>query len=125
MRAHGVPHFPDPSPGGGLVLPDGMNINAPAFRSAQSTCARLFPAGAPGGKPSESMKLAMFAIARCIRAHGVPSLPDPTTSPPASPPGQGVVVGRGGVFLVIADPQAPAFKHAAAACHFGLPHAGG
>jgi hypothetical protein len=67
----------------------------------------------------------LLEVARCMRAHGVPHFPDPTTSPPVSPPGQGVTLGRGGVFLVIADPQAPAFKRAAAACHFGLPHPGG
>ena len=124
MRGHGVPNFPDPSPGGGLVIPNGINANAPAFQSAQRACSKLLPAGGPGGKPSETARLAMLALARCIRAHGVPSFPDPTTSPPASPPPghDALAMGRGGLFLVVADADAPAFRHAAAVCHFPLPH---
>jgi hypothetical protein len=122
MRAHGVPGFPDPSGGGPVVIPNGINADAPAFQSAQRACNKLLPGGQPGGRSSESAKLAMLAMARCIRAHGVPNFPDPTTGPPASPPAQGLALGRGGEFLVVADPQAPAFKHAAAICHFPMPH---
>jgi hypothetical protein len=121
LRAHGVPNFPDPSPGGGLVIPNAINTNAPAFRDAQGTCNKLLPAGpAAGGRPSESDRLAMVAIARCLRAHGVPSFPDPATTPPR--PGHGNVIGRGGMWLSIPDPQAPAFQRAAAACHVPVPH---
>jgi hypothetical protein len=120
MRAHGVPNFPDPAAGGPLVIPNGLNANAPAFQSAQHTCDKLLPSGGgPGGKPSESARLAMVAIARCIRAHGVPNFPDPTTSPPG--PGPGNVMGRGGMWLVIANQRAPAFERAAAACHLPTP----
>jgi hypothetical protein len=122
MRAHGVPHFPDPTPGGGLVVPDGVDVNAPAFQAAQRACNGLFPGGGPSSRPSEAAKLAMLKLARCIRAHGVPDFPDPTTGPPAAPPAHGLAIGRGGMFLVVDDPQAPAFKHAAAACGFRLPH---
>lgn len=123
MRAHGVPGFPDPTAGGTLALPNGMNPQAPAFQSAQRACAKLLPGGGPGGTPSESIRLSMFRIARCIRAHGLPSFPDPTSSPP-SPDAQpgGLALGRGGWFLVVSDPQAPAFKRAAAVCHFPMPH---
>jgi hypothetical protein len=57
-------------------------------------------------------------FANCMRAHGVPSFPDPTSTPPANPPANGLAIGRGGVFLVISDPHGPAFKHAAALCGF-------
>jgi hypothetical protein len=120
LRAHGVPNFPDPTPGGGLVIPNGTNTDAPAFRSAQSACNKLLPGGQPGGKPSESARLAMLSLSRCIRAHGVPNFPDPTTTPPG--PGPGNVMGRGGMWLVIANPRAPAFERAAAACHLPTPH---
>jgi hypothetical protein len=122
MRAHGVPHFPDPTPGGGLVVPDGIDVNAPAFQAAQRACNSLFPGGGPSSRPSEAAKLSMLKLAHCIRAHGVPDFPDPTTGPPATTPAQGLALGRGGMFLVVRDPQAPAFKHAAAACGFRLPH---
>lgn len=122
MRAHGVPNFPDPTPGGGLVLPNGIDPSAPAFQSAQRACDKLVPSAVgPGGPSPEAAKQAMFALTRCLRSHGVPALPDPTTTPPRTPPANGVVLGRGGVFLAITDPQAPAFKHAAAACHFRFP----
>jgi hypothetical protein len=122
MRAHGVSHFPDPMPGGGLVVPNGIDVNAPAFQAAQHACGKLLPGGAPGSRSSETAKLQMFKMARCIRAHGVPDLADPTTTPPATPPARGLAIGRGGVFLVVPDAQAPAFRHAAAACGFRLPH---
>jgi hypothetical protein len=118
MRAHGVSHFPDPAPGGGLVVPNSINVNAPAFQAAQRACNKLFPGGGPGGRPSEADRLAMLKLARCMRAHGVPSFPDPVSTPPANPPANGVAIGRGGSFLVVSDPHGPAFKHAAAACGF-------
>ena len=118
MRAHGVPNFPDPTPGGGLVVPNSINVNAPAFQAAQHACASLLPGGGPSGRASEADKLAMLKLARCMRAHGLPSFPDPTNAPPATPPANGLAIGRGGVFLVIPDPHGPAFKHAAAACGF-------
>ncbi len=122
MRAHGVSHFPDPTPGGGLVVPNDIDANAPAFQAAQRACTSLFPGGGPSSPPSEVTKVAMLKLAHCIRAHGVPDFPDPTTGPPATSPAQGLAIGRGGMFLVVRDPQAPAFKHAAAACGFRLPH---
>ncbi|MGH2893681.1 MAG: hypothetical protein ACRDPM_10520 [Solirubrobacteraceae bacterium] len=123
MRAHGVPNFPDPSPGAGLVIPNGINADAPAFQNAQRTCNKLLPGNGPGAKPSERARLAMLAMARCIRAHGVPSFPDPTATPPTRPAQRAALaLGRGGLFLVVSDPDAPAFKHAAAICHFPMPH---
>jgi hypothetical protein len=42
MRAHGVPHFPDPTfpPGGGIALRTGPGVdpNSPAFQHAQQVC---------------------------------------------------------------------------------------
>jgi len=122
MRAHGLPHFPDPTPGGGLVVPSGIDVKAPAFQTAQRACNRLMPGGGPPSRTSASARNEMLRLARCIRAHGVPGFPDPTTAPPASPPSGGLALGSGGMFLLVRDPQAPAFRRAAAACHFPLPH---
>ncbi len=122
MRAHGVPRFPDPSAGGPVVIPNGMNANAPAFQSAQRTCNKLLASGGPGSKPSESARLAMVAMARCMRAHGLPNFPDPTATPPSFGARRAIqALGRGGLFLVVSDPDAPAFKRAAAICHFPMP----
>lgn len=124
MRAHGVSNFPDPGAGGPVVVPSGVNADAPAFVSAQRACARLLPGGATSPQASASTRAEMLTVARCVRAHGVPDFPDPTASPPSSAaPHTGVALGRGGCFLVVRDPNAPAFKHAAAVCHFPLPPA--
>jgi hypothetical protein len=56
-------------------------------------------------------------MARCMRAHGVSSFADPTTSPP--PPSSGNVVGGGGWYLALGtaqERQSPVYKRAAAAC---------
>jgi hypothetical protein len=56
---------------------------------------------------SASQQAAALAFARCMRSHGVPNFPDPTfTATPSGGPSQ----------QVLPNPQAPAFKAAAAAC---------
>jgi hypothetical protein len=123
MRSHRVPNFPDPGAnGGGLLIPNDINTQAPAFQSAQKACASLGSGGSGPGSSSESREVAMFALAKCMRKHGVPNFPDPTHSPP--PPGSGNVIGSGGVYLALGpggSSQSPAFKRAAAACGFRLP----
>ena len=129
MRAHGVPNFPDPGSGGGIQIPtnSGINLKSPAFRSAQSACFKLLPGGGPGrGGVSEARKEMMLKLAQCMRAHGVSSFPDPTSSPPAGPPaGGGVAFGAPGAFIAVPQAmiQAPGFKQAGAAC--GFPGFGG
>ncbi len=43
MRAHGVPHFPDPTPGGSFKLGPQINPQAPAFTAAMADCRKLRP----------------------------------------------------------------------------------
>ncbi|MGN6168646.1 MAG: hypothetical protein ACTHQQ_10825 [Solirubrobacteraceae bacterium] len=116
MRAHRVARFPDPRPTGGLIIPNDINTEAPAFKSAQQACAKL--AQAPGGqKASESRRLQLLGLARCMRAHGVPSFPDPTTSPP--PPSSGNAIGGDGWYLALGTAQqrqSPTYQRAAAKC---------
>jgi hypothetical protein len=38
MRAHGVPDYPDPLPGGGFSIPSPINPQSPAFQRAQNAC---------------------------------------------------------------------------------------
>jgi hypothetical protein len=131
MRSHGVPNFPDPTTsGGGLSIKIGSGINpaSPSFQAAQSACRKLLPGGGPGGgAPSPAAKAQLLTISKCMRAHGVSGFPDPTTTPPSSPAGYSVVLGRSGVFLALPnsiDVQSPAFKQAASMCHFGVPGGG-
>jgi hypothetical protein len=121
MRAHGVPNFPDPSSTGGLIIPNEVNTEAPAFRSAQGACAKLAQSGGSGqGTSSESRKLELLALARCMRSHGVPNFADPTSSPP--PPSSGNAIGGNGWYLALGTAQergSPRYKRAAAACGAG------
>lgn len=122
MRSHGVPNFPDPSHGGGgIQLGPGINPQSPAFQAAQKICFKLLPGGGPGrGQASESQKLAMLKLSRCMRAHGVTSFPDPTNKPPSPGNGAGLAFGAGGSFIAVPQSlmQSPGFKQAAATCHF-------
>lgn len=124
MRLHGVPNFPDPSSGGGgiqITPSSGINPQSPAFQSAQKACSKLLPGPTPGAPGSESRKLALLRLAKCMRSHGISSFPDPTTSPPSGPPsGGGIAFGSPGAFLSVPQTliQSPGFKQAAAACRF-------
>jgi hypothetical protein len=128
MRSHGVPNFPDPSSGGGIRIQAGSGVNpqSPAFKAAQAKCAKLLPRGRPGGPghtTSEQAEQQMLALSKCMRAHGVSGFPDPTLGPaPLSPQEFSIAMGRGGVSLLVPkaiDVNSPAFKQAAATCHFG------
>jgi hypothetical protein len=122
LRSHGVPNFPDPTPGGRLPnVPSNINTAAPAFRSAQNACARLMPGGS--GRVTASASGALLAVARCMRKHGLPNFSDPTTSPPPPPPtdsAPGTVIGGPGGYLAF-PPSSPALTRAMAACGFRLP----
>lgn len=82
MRSHGVLNFPDP---GTPRFKAEFATQAPAFWSTVRTCERLAPGFAPSA-PSQSAPrsraqfAAMLAFARCIRSHGFPNFPDPTSS---------------------------------------------
>jgi hypothetical protein len=126
MRAQGVPDFPDPSPGGRLPnIPSSIDTVAPAFQSAQKACAGLMPGGGGSGSPADTgtERLGFLAVARCMRAHGFPNFPDPTTTPPPPPPpgaDAGNVIGGPGAYLHL-PPQSPALTRAVAACGFRIP----
>ena len=55
---------------------------SPAFASAETACQHLLPSG---GAPSQTATqrraqlVAGLAFARCMRSHGIPSFPDPTS----------------------------------------------
>jgi hypothetical protein len=128
MRAHGVPNFPDPhttSRGVGFHIGpnSGINPQAPAFRSAQTSCNHLLPGGGPSsGAPSPQTMAHFLTVAECMRAHGISGFPDPTTKLPSGSAGSGVMDINGVVlaFPSSINPQSPAFQTAAAACHFGF-----
>jgi hypothetical protein len=130
MRAHGVQKFPDPgSADGGVQLSgSGINTQSPAFVSGQSACQKLLHGGLPGRGGGSATRIAQgVRIAACIRAHGLRSFPDPTTSPPSAPPApdETILGGPYGVFSLSGSMfESPAFKRAAATCRFPLPGRG-
>ena len=89
MRDHGVTSFPDPQVKGNSVqiqLTPSI-IGSPAFKSAQKACAYLLPAGAgqingPTPAQQEARTEGLLAFAACMRKHGFPSFPDPTSQGP-------------------------------------------
>jgi hypothetical protein len=112
MRAHGVPAFKDPTikrSARGVGVSQGVSAEvaqSPAFNPAQRACRHLLPSGSlgPGNQPvSAAQHTQMVKFAACVRAHGVPNMPDPATD---------------GVFDL--PPQinqnAPAFQAAIKAC---------
>jgi hypothetical protein len=122
-RAHGVPNFPDPTPGGGLQIgpSSGINPRSPAFQAAQRACAKFGPKF--GGPPSmsASQRQAALRFAECMRANGVPNFPDPTETAPNGT--ARVLVLQGMVFALGSgiDPKSPAFRQAAPKCGVRLP----
>jgi hypothetical protein len=69
MRSHGVPNFPDP---GSPAFKNEFNTRTPAFLSR---------CGSPNQSPAhgQAQIAAMLAFARCLRSHGFPTFPDPTS----------------------------------------------
>lgn len=88
MRAHGVPNFPDPaSTNGGenkeVIVNALQHYPRSKVQAAQTACIRV-NGGSPGSRQSQphgpAQVAAMVAFARCMRGHGFPRFPDPTSS---------------------------------------------
>jgi hypothetical protein len=86
MRSHGVPSFPDPTSPREFkesMSPGSAVARSPAFQSAVMACQHLLPGGGPPSQSaahSHAQIAALLAFARCLRSHGFPSFPDPTSS---------------------------------------------
>jgi hypothetical protein len=80
VRAHGVPHFPDPDASGNFNF--GVDVSAAVFTAAVNACKALQPPGALSSKRSTKQQSAALRFAQCVRAHGVPDFPDPVNGQP-------------------------------------------
>jgi hypothetical protein len=89
MRSNGVPNFPDPEDGGYPLRTSGINMQSPAFQSAQKVCLKLQPGGKGPSQITGAQLYEMAEKARCIRRHGFSNFPDPTLAPG----GHGIVNG--------------------------------
>ncbi len=88
MRSHGVPNFPDPTDTNGgnnkeAIVSALQKISRSKVQAAQTACIHV-NGGSPGssqGQPHGPAQVAaMVAFARCMRGHGFPRFPDPTSS---------------------------------------------
>lgn len=81
IRAHGVPNFPDPQPGGGFARSamNSIDVNSPQFLAAEKACRSLAIASGFEHTPAELRKHVEQEIAEslCMRKHGVPDMPLP------------------------------------------------
>ena len=118
IRTHGVPNFPDPvqTPSGGYgYRTQGIDPNSAAFQGALQACKTLpSPWNSTGQELSPEQQQAWLDWAKCVRAHGVPNLPDPTFSS-----GGEVHLGGGG------GSNSPQLQGAMDACKSRLPSTGG
>ena len=48
MQTHGEPTFPDPSSGGALGIPAGINANSPQFQKSYGECSKYLPNNGAG-----------------------------------------------------------------------------
>jgi hypothetical protein len=87
MRNNSVSGFPDPNASGRLTIDavangSSIDTNSATFKQAMSACKDLQPPGFTGSKVTPSQRTARLAFAQCVRDHGVPDFPDPTSNGP-------------------------------------------
>jgi hypothetical protein len=97
MRAHGISNFPDSfgssaavkAAKGQMAQITNSEGSSPTFQAAQRSCAKYYGTTTPSTQVSSSQLQKLLAVSRCMRAHGVPSFPDPnpTTGQLSTPAG--------------------------------------
>ncbi len=117
MRSHGVEHWPDPDRNGQFAKSEltlqRLGVTGSELRAAQQACQHLFPnTGQSSSAQDQQMMNAMWKFARCVRARGVTSWPDPLAeSDPGQPNTPGFPRSMPGV-----DQNAPKVKAATKTC---------
>jgi hypothetical protein len=81
MRSHGLRNFPD-SPNDQKRLLSSSSGQAPAVQSAEGACSHFLAHGGQSQSPASTHTQVVdgVAFARCIRSHGFPSFPDPSST---------------------------------------------
>jgi hypothetical protein len=109
LRAHGLPKFPDPLPGGGFsrTALDGIDEGSPQFQAAEKACRALAIATGFEHTPAEIAEHVRQELAEsaCLRQHGVPDPPEPNA--------QGTMIFPSGV-----NPMQPQFQAAQKICAY-------
>jgi hypothetical protein len=90
MHAHGVPNFPDPTSSGEIPKDKIVPLaGSPQFQLAETACLHVMPTSGLGPQkttqPTHPRLADALAFARCMRARGFPSFPDPTNQGELTP----------------------------------------
>jgi hypothetical protein len=80
VRAHGVPHFPDPNAKGEFEF--GVDVTPAVWGRAVDACKALQPPGSLSSKRTPQQQTAGIRFARCARENGVKDFPDPANGQP-------------------------------------------
>jgi hypothetical protein len=82
MRAHGEPGFPDPQPNGNLIIQGPKDhLNGALMNSANKACQHLLPKSTPlTAAQQRRMTAQALKFVACMRAHGLPNMPDPVVN---------------------------------------------
>jgi hypothetical protein len=78
MRAHGIHSFPTATSNGQFNL-NGVDQSSPRYQAAWNECGQLFRSQDQAQQTEEALAQGV-RYAQCMRAHGIPSFPDPTVS---------------------------------------------
>jgi len=121
MRSHGVQSFPDPDGNGNFNLPSSPVSSQEA--AANQVCNHLLDVGTSLNAAQQQHALGQLVkYAQCMRAHGVPNFPDPTTT------NGGIGVPSGFTFDTAGrnlDQRSPQYQAAARTCQSLATHAKG
>jgi hypothetical protein len=80
VRAHGVPHFPDPNAKGEFEF--GVDVTPAVWGRAVNACKSLQPPGSLSAKRTPKQQTASLRFAQCVRENGVKDFPDPANGQP-------------------------------------------
>lgn len=109
MRAHGEPGFPDPNSQGNFLVGPSNHLaqGSPQYVAANKACAHLLPNGGQA-TPAELQQALAHALkfSQCMRAHGLPTFPDPVET------GGNIEIGIGGKGIGRNSPQLQAAQKA-------------
>jgi hypothetical protein len=82
VRSHGIPDFPDPGSSGQVPKETAqqLGVSDSVLRAATGACAALNPHQPPSQAQQRQQLTDDLKFAQCMRSHGVPNFPDPTSS---------------------------------------------
>jgi hypothetical protein len=88
IRSHGVANFPDPGADGKEPSGTKQAVNGnPRYPAALDACRHLIPSGSQstGTGANDLTEAGAVSLAGCMRTHGFPTFPDPTTNSSGQP----------------------------------------